>query len=186
MYTVSCAGDSWAPLCLGPSVGAPLFRPQYPVGTTYGLLTGTTAVPTIGPRRCRPNTPSLPYSIVRMGIADSTLYSTVQYRTVPYSTVQYRTVPYSILQDRTVPYRFWSDDGSCPELMLDNFLPIPDAESLPCYPSVLKLVVCTVSYRPYRTVQYSTVSNSTVQYSTVPYSTEQYRTVPNSVVQYRT
>ena len=26
--------------------------------------------------------------------------------------------------------------------MLDNFLPIPDAESLPFYPSVLKLVVC--------------------------------------------
>ena len=30
-----------------------------------------------------------------------------------------------------------------PGLMLDNFLPIPDAESLPFYPSVLKLVVCT-------------------------------------------
>ena len=29
-----------------------------------------------------------------------------------------------------------------PGLMLDNFLPIPDAESLPFYPSVLKLVVC--------------------------------------------
>ena len=29
-----------------------------------------------------------------------------------------------------------------PGLMLDNFLPIPDAESLPFYHSVLKLVVC--------------------------------------------
>ena len=28
-----------------------------------------------------------------------------------------------------------------PGLMLDHFLPIPDAESLPFYPSVLKLVV---------------------------------------------
>ena len=43
------------------------------------------------------------------------------------------------------PYRFRSDDGSCselaPGLMFDKFLPIPDAESLPFYPSVLKLVV---------------------------------------------
>ena len=30
-------------------------------------------------------------------------------------------------------------------LMLDNLLPIPDAESLPFYPSVLKLVVCACS-----------------------------------------
>ena len=37
------------------------------------------------------------------------------------------------------PYRFRSDDGSCselaPGLMFDNFLPIPDAESLSFYPS---------------------------------------------------
>ena len=31
-----------------------------------------------------------------------------------------------------------------PGLMLDNFLPIPDAEPLPFYPLVLKLVVCDV------------------------------------------
>ena len=46
------------------------------------------------------------------------------------------------------PYRFRSNDGSCselaPELMFDNFLLIPDAESLPFYPLVLKLVVCTI------------------------------------------
>ena len=39
-----------------------------------------------------------------------------------------------------------SDDGNCselaPGLMFDDFLPIPDAESLPFYPLVLKLVVC--------------------------------------------
>ena len=29
-----------------------------------------------------------------------------------------------------------------PGLMFDNFLPIPDAESLPFYPLVLELVVC--------------------------------------------
>ena len=44
------------------------------------------------------------------------------------------------------PCRFRSNDCSCstaaPGLMLDNFLPIPDAESLPFYPLVLKLVVC--------------------------------------------
>ena len=44
------------------------------------------------------------------------------------------------------PYRFRSDNGSCsepaPELMFDNFQPIPDAESLPFYPLVLKLVEC--------------------------------------------
>ena len=46
------------------------------------------------------------------------------------------------------PYRFRCNDGSCselaPGLMFDNFLPIPagDAESLPFYPLVLKLVVC--------------------------------------------
>ena len=28
--------------------------------------------------------------------------------------------------------------------MVDNFLPIPDAESLPFYPLVLKLVVCAI------------------------------------------
>ena len=43
------------------------------------------------------------------------------------------------------PYLFRSDDGSCselaPGLMFDDFLPIPDAESLPFYPLVLKLVV---------------------------------------------
>ena len=43
------------------------------------------------------------------------------------------------------PYLFRRDDGSCSELaqglMLGNFLPIPDGESLPFYPSVLKLVV---------------------------------------------
>ena len=42
------------------------------------------------------------------------------------------------------PYQFRSDDGSCselaPGLMFDNFLPIPDAQSLPFYPLVLKLV----------------------------------------------
>ena len=31
-----------------------------------------------------------------------------------------------------------------PGLMIDNFLPIPYAESLPFYPSVLKLVVCVL------------------------------------------
>ena len=31
------------------------------------------------------------------------------------------------------------------ELLLVNFLPIPDAESLPIYPSVLKLVACVYS-----------------------------------------
>ena len=44
------------------------------------------------------------------------------------------------------PYRFMSDDGNCselaPGLMFDDFLPIPDAESLPFYPLVLNLVVC--------------------------------------------
>ena len=39
-----------------------------------------------------------------------------------------------------------SNDGGClelaPGLMFDNFLPIPDAESLPFYPLVLKLVGC--------------------------------------------
>ena len=44
------------------------------------------------------------------------------------------------------PYRFRSDDCSCselaPGLMFENFLPIPDAESLPFYSLVLKLVVC--------------------------------------------
>ena len=33
-----------------------------------------------------------------------------------------------------------------PGLMLDNFLPIPDAESLPFYPSVLKQVVCAANF----------------------------------------
>ena len=33
-----------------------------------------------------------------------------------------------------------------PGLYHDNFLPIPDAESLPFYPSVLKLVVCVSSH----------------------------------------
>ena len=41
--------------------------------------------------------------------------------------------------------RFRSDDGNCselaPGLMFDDFLPIPDAESLPFYPLVLKPVV---------------------------------------------
>ena len=32
--------------------------------------------------------------------------------------------------------------ASAPGLLLDNFLPIPNAESLPFYLSVLKLVVC--------------------------------------------
>ena len=32
-----------------------------------------------------------------------------------------------------------------PGLMLDNFLPIPDAESLPFYALVLKLVVCSLA-----------------------------------------
>ena len=32
--------------------------------------------------------------------------------------------------------------------MFDNFLPIPDAESLPLYPLVLKLVVCVAPSRP--------------------------------------
>ena len=44
------------------------------------------------------------------------------------------------------PYRFRSDDCICselaPGLMFDYFLPIPDAESLPFYSLVLKLVVC--------------------------------------------
>ena len=44
------------------------------------------------------------------------------------------------------PTDFRSDDGGCselaPGLMFDSFLPIPDAESLPVYPLVLKLVVC--------------------------------------------
>ena len=44
------------------------------------------------------------------------------------------------------PYRFRSDDCNCselaPGLKFDDFLPIPDAESLPFYPLVLKLVVC--------------------------------------------
>ena len=44
------------------------------------------------------------------------------------------------------PYLFRGDDRSCselaPGLMFDNFLPILDAESLPFYPLVLKLVVC--------------------------------------------
>ena len=50
------------------------------------------------------------------------------------------------------PYLFRSDDCNClelaPGLMFDYFLhipdhpPGPDAESLPFYPSVLKLVVC--------------------------------------------
>ena len=43
------------------------------------------------------------------------------------------------------PYRFRSYDSNCselaPGLMFDDFLPIPDAESLPFYPLVLKLVV---------------------------------------------
>ena len=47
------------------------------------------------------------------------------------------------------PYLFRSNDGSCselaPGLMFDDFLPIPDAESLPFYPLVLKLVVCVIS-----------------------------------------
>ena len=34
-----------------------------------------------------------------------------------------------------------------PGLMLDNFLPIPDTESLPFHPSVLKLVVCVSTSR---------------------------------------
>ena len=46
------------------------------------------------------------------------------------------------------PYRFRSDDGNCselaPGLMFDDFLPIPDAESLPFYPLVLKPVVCAI------------------------------------------
>ena len=44
------------------------------------------------------------------------------------------------------PYRFRSNNGNCselaPGLMFDDFLSIPDAESLPFYPLVLKLVVC--------------------------------------------
>ena len=48
-------------------------------------------------------------------------------------------------------YRFRSNDGSCselaPGLMFDNFLPIPDAESLPFYPLVVKLVVCCIKNR---------------------------------------
>ena len=44
------------------------------------------------------------------------------------------------------PYRFVSDGGNCselaPGLMFTHFLPIPDAESLPFYPLVIKLVVC--------------------------------------------
>ena len=44
------------------------------------------------------------------------------------------------------PCRFRSDNCSCselaPGLMFDNFLTIPDAESMPFYPLVLKLVVC--------------------------------------------
>ena len=47
-------------------------------------------------------------------------------------------------------YRFRSDDDSCselaPGLMFDNFLPIPNAESLPVYPLVLKLVVCGIEF----------------------------------------
>ena len=38
------------------------------------------------------------------------------------------------------PYRLRSDDSAtvvAPGLMLDNFLPIPDAESVPFYPSIL-------------------------------------------------
>ena len=44
------------------------------------------------------------------------------------------------------PYLFRSDDCNClelaPGLMFDYFLPIPDAESLPFYHLVLKLVLC--------------------------------------------
>ena len=49
------------------------------------------------------------------------------------------------------PNLFRRDDGNCseltPGLMFDDFLPIPDAESLPFYPLELKLVVCVVEYR---------------------------------------
>ena len=49
-------------------------------------------------------------------------------------------------------YLFRSDDGSCselaPGLMFDNFLPIPDAQSLPFYPLVLKLVCVSSSVEP--------------------------------------
>ena len=44
------------------------------------------------------------------------------------------------------PYWFRSDNGTYSKLasglMFDNFLPIPDTESLPFYPLVLKLDVC--------------------------------------------
>ena len=39
--------------------------------------------------------------------------------------------------------------------MFDNFLPIPDAESLPFYPLVLKLVVCVA--RRKHTIGFSTL-----------------------------
>ena len=51
------------------------------------------------------------------------------------------------------PYRFKSNDGKCselaPGLMFDNFLPIPEAESLPFYPLVFKLVVCVSRTKPF-------------------------------------
>ena len=50
------------------------------------------------------------------------------------------------------PYQFRSYDGNCselaPALMFDDFLPITDAESLPLYPLVLKLVVCVICPQP--------------------------------------
>ena len=44
------------------------------------------------------------------------------------------------------PFQFRGDDGNYSELasglMFDDFLPIPDVESQPFYPLVLKIVVC--------------------------------------------
>ena len=42
--------------------------------------------------------------------------------------------------------RFEKSKDCAPGLMFDNFLPIPDAEFLPFYPLVLKLVVCAFEF----------------------------------------
>ena len=55
------------------------------------------------------------------------------------------------------PYQFRSNNGSCSKLapgpMFDNFLPIPDAESLPFYPLVLKANLKLACVKP-RTLQF--------------------------------
>ena len=49
-----------------------------------------------------------------------------------------------VVIDPTIRSNYCSCSELAPELMFDNFLPIPDTESLPFYPLVLKLVVCVV------------------------------------------